>query len=312
MRKLWILLLSILGLAALVAFAPASARADSAFPSIINLPTGWQPEGIASGRGTTFYVGSLAGRGIYRGDLRTGQGASLTGPVGGPITGVYVDQRTNYVFAAGAGSGVAYVFDGDSGALLQTYSLAPAAPTFINDGVVTRDAAYFTNSQRGEYYRLPLGAGGALPDPSQVQTIPLSGDFAQVAGFNSNGIEASPDGKWLLIVQSATGKLFRVDPTTGVAALVDLGGYVLTNGDGLRLRGQTLYVVQNRLNQIAVFDLAPDYLSGEFQGTITHPAFNVPTTVAAFGSWLYAVNAKFGIANPATQPFEAVQVSAHP
>src|SRR5262245_37461018 len=30
------------------------------FPSRIDLPDGWQPEGITAGRGTTAYVGSLA------------------------------------------------------------------------------------------------------------------------------------------------------------------------------------------------------------------------------------------------------------
>jgi len=40
----------------------------------------------------------------------------------------------------------------------------------------------------------------------------------------------TPDGKALLIVQTATGKIFRVDPDTGVATTVDLGGYVRFEG----------------------------------------------------------------------------------
>ncbi|HEY5788753.1 MAG TPA: hypothetical protein VIT65_28685 [Microlunatus sp.] len=35
-----------------------------------------------------------------------------------------------------------------------------------------------------------------------------------------------------LVVKSNTGQLFRVDPRTGKARLVDPGGYALTNGDG--------------------------------------------------------------------------------
>jgi hypothetical protein len=45
--------------------------------------------------------------------------------------------------------------------LLRTYSLG-ATPTFINDVVVTHDAAYFTDSQRDVFYRIPIGPTGAL------------------------------------------------------------------------------------------------------------------------------------------------------
>ena len=80
---------------------------------------------------------------------------------------------------------------------------------------------------------IPLGPAGALPTQDQVETLPLTGDFELVSGFNANGIEVTPDGKGLLVIQSATATLFRVDPTTGVATAVDLGGVPLTNGDGL-------------------------------------------------------------------------------
>jgi len=96
----------------------------------------------------------------------------------------------------------------------------------------------------------------------------------------------------LLVVQSATGLLFRVDPLTGVATRVDLGETLLTNGDGLLVVGTTLYVVQNRLNQVAVIKLSPDGTSGVLVDTLTSPAsgentgFDVPTTVAQFGNSL--------------------------
>ena len=44
------------------------------------------------------------------------------------------------------------------------------------------------------------------------------------AGFNANGIAETTDNKALLVIQSATGTLFRVDPDTGDATVVDLGG----------------------------------------------------------------------------------------
>ena len=62
-------------------------------------------------------------------------------------------------------------------------------------------------------------------------------------GFNANGIETTPDGKALLVIQSNTGILFRVSPRTGVATPVDVRGADLTNGDGILRRGRTLFVV---------------------------------------------------------------------
>ncbi len=55
-------------------------------------------------------------------------------------------------------------------------------------------------------------------------TLPLTGDWEQEAGFNANGIAVTPDQQALLVVNSATGLLYRVDPDTGVATQVDLGG----------------------------------------------------------------------------------------
>jgi outer membrane protein assembly factor BamB len=224
-----------------LALAPASATEATTFVSIIDLPNGHRPEGIAIGKGTTFYVGSLANGAVYRGDLRTGAGNILVpGVTGRAVTGLFVDQRHNYLFASGAGSGQGFVFNARTGETLATYQLAEGTPTFVNDVIVTKNAAYFTDSQQPFIYKVPLGRNGELPGQAAVERIPLSGDFVQVPGFNSNGIEASSNGRWLLIVHSTRGELYRVDPRTGEATLVDLGGASLTNGDGLRLLGHTL------------------------------------------------------------------------
>jgi sugar lactone lactonase YvrE len=293
----------------LVFFVPASAA--STFPNLINLPNGWRPEGIANGRGTTFYVGSLANGAIYKGDLRTGEGSVLfPGEAGRAVTGVYVDKRSNYLFAAGAGTGKAFVFDAATGQELATYQLSTATPTFINDVVVTREAAYFTDSNQPVLYRLPLGPGGALPNPGVIEQIPVGGEFVFVPGaFNANGIEATSNGKWLLVVHSNRGELYRVDPRTGQAKLVDLGGSSLSNGDGLRRVGKTLYVVRNRLNLIEAVQLAPDLASGQVARTIRDPGFDVPTTIAAFGSSLYAVNARFTTPPMPDTTYSIVKVS---
>ncbi len=279
------------------------------FPELIALPNGFAPEGISIGRGTSFYVGSLVNGAIYRGDLRTGKGAILVpGEAGRIAVGTEVDKR-NRLFVAGGPTGAARVYDAGSGRLLATYQLATEA-SFINDVVVTKDAAYFTDSVNPVLYVVPFGRGGRLPAPGSVRVLPLTGELQYAEGFNVNGIEASPDGRTLLVVQSNTASLFTVSARTGVTAKVDLGAFQVTNGDGLLLRGRTLYAVQNRLNQIAVIKLDRGYRSGSLIRTITDKDFDVPTTVAASGSSLYAVNARFGTpVTPDTQ-YDVVRVSA--
>jgi hypothetical protein len=295
---------------------PAAAAPAAPFPEVIPLPNGFQPEGIASGRGTSFYTGSLQGLqagSIFKGDYRTGAGSILVPPQTNRMAiGMKVDLRTNYLFVAGGLYGTTNIYDAATGADVATYQLTTEPVTAINDVIITRDAAYFTDSFRPYLYRLPLGPGGSLPDPSAVEEIALSGDYTFIPGpfvFNSNGIEATADGRWLILVNTAAQALYKVDPNTGVATTIDLGG-PLPNGDGLLLNGRTLYVVQNFLNQIAVIDLAPGLGSGTIVETITSPYFRIPATIARFGSALYAVNARFDVPAPdPTTEYEVVRVS---
>jgi hypothetical protein len=96
--------------------------------------------------------------------------------------------------------------------------------------------------------------------------------------------------------------LYRVEKT-GLTTPVDLGGFVVTNGDGLLLEGRTLYAVQNRLDQVAVLELAKDGRSGELVDTLTSPDFDVPTTIARSDGDLYLPNARFTTPPTATTPY---------
>ena len=313
MRK-WIRPVSLIFILLAFAFVlPGQATARAVYPDVIPLADGYQPEGITLGNGHTAYTGSLNGGAIFSLDLRSGEVAMLAAPGNRMAVGNDFDSRSGYLFVAGGLLGQAYVFDTSTGELIHQYQLTNSQNTFINDVIVTQKAAYFTDSFQGQYYVLPLGSNGSLPDPAAVLTIPLSGDFVNIPGaFNANGIEATPDGKTLIIVNSGLGSLYRVDPDSGVASLIDLGGDNVANGDGILLHGQTLYVVQNVMNQIAVVELDSSLSSGQVTGALTNPNFRVPTTIAKFGSALYAVNARFdqvpaGGAQPGDS-FEAVRV----
>jgi sugar lactone lactonase YvrE len=297
----------IVAIAAFASLAVPVALAQSSYPEKIALPNGFAPEGIEIARGNTFYVGSVQTGAIYVGDLRSGDGRVLV-PGAAPntrgATGIEYDRGRLWV--AGAGFGTARVYDAGTGALVREYQLTTPSGTFVNDVVVTKEAAFFTDSQRPVLYRIALSKKNA---PGELTTIPLTGDYQHVAGqFNLNGIVATKNGRMLVAVQSVAKKLFLIDPSTGGTKTIDIGDYDLANGDGLLLQGRTLYVVQNRSNKIAVFRLSTDLTKAGFVQTITDPDFDVPTTIDRAGERLYVVNARFGTATPADQSYHVVKV----
>jgi sugar lactone lactonase YvrE len=281
-----------------LALSPVSPAAAESFPGSVPLPTDFQPEGIAAGTGTTFYVGSLRDGDIYRGDLRTGQGAVLVDVTGRAAVGLEVDRSRHMLFVAGGALGTAYVYDTRTGATLAALTLTDAAATFVNDVAVTRDAAYFTDSFSPMIYRVPLLADGSF---GPVEAITVTGPAGgPTPGFGLNGIEATPDGSVLLVNHTDRGILATVDPVTGTSRLVQLTGGALVPGtpDGLVVRGRTAWVVQNAAGTIVQVRLSSDLASGEVIGTISSASFEFPTTAAIFGSRLAVVNAKFDLGFP--------------
>ena len=279
--------------------AATAAGGGSQFPQRIELPNGFQPEGIAIARGQ-FYVGSIPTGAVYRGSVRTGQGAVLVQPQDGRAAiGLKVDRGR--LFVAGGPTGMGFVYDARTGANVTSYPLSTGG-SFINDVVVTRRAAWFTDSAKPVLYRVPLGPTGRLGAASAVRTVTLRGDYVHGDGFNVNGIDATPNGKTLLIVQSNTGKLFTVTPGGVANEIAFARGESVPSGDGILLAGRTLYVVQNQLNRVAKIALARRLGSGRVLSRITNPGLDVPTTIAAQGRRLYAVNARFGTdATPDTE-----------
>lgn len=303
-------LFSKVALAVLLPWLSQVAAAEStSFPDTIALPDGFRPEGIVRGYGTEFFAGSLADGRIYKGDLRTGAGDVFVTATGEAAIGLDFDPRTGYLFVAGGNLGTATVYDGRTGLLIEKYTLATGTPTFVNDVIVTRTAVFFTDSFQPALYRLPLLPAGDVPGPAAVETLLLGGDFVFVpSAFNANGIVAAAAGRALIVVSSVMETLYRVDPVSGEALAIDLGGVSLPNGDGLLLAGRTLYAVQNRLNQVAVIELAPGLLSGVVVDSLTDPDFDVPTTVTSFGDSLYTVNARFGTPPTPSTQYDVVRV----
>ncbi|WP_380169350.1 hypothetical protein [Jannaschia sp. R86511] len=292
-------LVALPGLAA--APAVAASPATRPFPDVLPLPADYLPEGIAGGTRTTFYAGSRpgpAGGGVYRGDLRTGTGAVLVEPTpGGASIGMTYDTGTGLLWVAGGPTGTVTAYDGDTGDVVARYT-APASTTgrFLNDVDLSGTQVFVTDSLNAELVVLPRRPvdGGA----SGPTLLPLSGDWSQSpTGFDANGIRTLPGGDLLVVDQ---GELLRVDRTSGVAdRLEQTAGEDLTAGDGLELRGTTLYVVFGfGEDSVAVVDL--DLAGGTYavtgelrQDEPVEDDLERPTTALFKAGSLWVVNGKF-------------------
>ncbi len=290
----------LLALAAISAALTSVAGAQNAFPTRIALPNGFQPEGIAIA-GEQFYVGSIPTGAVYRGSLRTGSGAVLVPAVSGrAATGMKIDRGR--LFVAGGPTGNAYVYNAKTGVLITSYAFSGG---FVNDVVVTKRAAWFTDSFKPLLYRVPLGPNGRPGGPTTFTAVALTGDYTQGPNFNVNGIDATKNGKTLVFVQSNSGKLFTAG-ANGVARAITLaGGESVANGDGILLDGKTLYVVQNSMDVVAKIALSSNLRSGRVVRRLSDTEnLDFPTTIAELGSRLYAVNARFDFPSPdASTPY---------
>ncbi len=211
---------------------------------------------------------------------------------------------------AGGASGRLFVLSTGDGSTRQVLDTAPTGPAFLNDIALTRDAAYVTDSQRPFLYRAALGRRGE-PTGAIEPWLDFTGTpLTYEPGFNANGIVKARRGRFLLVIQSNTGELFRIDTRTKRVVQVDLGGATLTNGDGLLLRGRTLYVVRNQQELIVPVRLSRDLSRGHVGNGITSEALRYPTTIASDGRRLLVVNSQFDRRAPGLTPELPFTVSA--
>lgn len=249
------------------------------------------PEGITV-EGRYAYVSSTTDGAVLRLDLRhPDQQATvfLPGGVGGRTTARGLDATGDLLLVAGGPTGTLYVHDRRSGALLSTHALAGA---FANDVRVAPDGtAYVTDSTRDVVYRVPAEALGTSSGQLEVFAAASTGDALGM--FNANGLAVTEDGRFLLVVQTDTGRLFRISTRDRSVVEVDLGGARVRNGDGIVLQGRTLYVVRNADRTVSELRLSGDLRRGRLVGTTQDPSFAFPTTAALSGGRLLVVNSQF-------------------
>ena len=298
-------LLRAVGLAAVMAItsltAPAVARPAE---EVIVLPGASSAEGVAVGRGSTFYAGELFGGDIFRGDLQRGTAELfIDAPSGRMALGLKVDDSSGLLFVAGGFTGQGYVYDATSGAAVATYQFGTPGLSVINDVVITRDGAWFTDSVQPVLYFVPISPTGV---PGDFSVLTLTGPAADITGdFNLNGIAATPDGGTLIVGHSTNGALYTVDPLSGASELL-VGGVA---PDGLLFKAGRIWVAEPFLNQVTRLRPNAHLTDASVEEVITSDLFQTPSTIAIHGNRLAAVNAKFDTGFPPTaDEYEVVLV----
>jgi hypothetical protein len=268
---------------------------------------------VASGPRRTFFAGSLVDGRIWTGSLKTGSGRQLTAGVPGrALRGMEWDPRSGLLWAAGQDgtTGIVIAVDSTTGAV--KYRLEISGAGFLNDLTVEPNAVWVTDSRVDRLTRIALrDVTGART--GQINSIPLKGDWpATGTGTGANGIETLWDGS-LLLNNSTAGGLYRVDLQSGVARSLPIRrGPGITGGDGLERKGHTLFVVrgnqgaQNSVEQLKLHHTAKKGWRATWRKSLTSPQLDVPSTATYVNHTLWAVNARFGVANPETATFQIV------
>lgn len=288
----------------------------------VPLPAGLQPEGITSGPGTRYYVGSLADGRIVTGDLRRGGPSTvlLPGATGRQIRGLFWDRRSGLLWAVGnegparqpGTASKVWALDSRSGAVLRDWTVPGGV--FLNDLVVTRTAVWVTDSGVDRLTRIPVDRRGR-PTSGDPSFLPLTGEWpATPAGRNgANGIRTLPDGD-LLLDNSTAGGLWAADRRTGEVTRIPVRGTQLTGGDGVLRDGRTVYVVRGSGQAVVdVLVLKRSRHHGwtaEYRRGLTDPTLDVPSTATLAGGSLWAVNARFGNPAPATADYFITRLPA--
>ncbi len=302
--------------------SPAAAHPDGAHPHhtpgvrrTVALPDGIRPEGITSGPGTTYYVGSLADGRIVTGDLLRGSSrVLLPGATGRSLRGLFHDRRTGLVWAVGNVGSISHVWavNGTSGAVVSD-TVVPGG-VFLNDLVVTARAVWVTDSQVDRLAVIRLTRRGR-PTGAAAAFLPLTGRWPAFDGtnLNANGIRQLPDGSAVLN-NSAVGGLWRVDTTTGATMRIPVkGGPGLSGGDGLEIENCTLYDVRGSGEaEVSVLRLRRDCgrWKADWRGALTDKTLDVPSTATLAGGRLWAVNARFGVESPDTASYRITRLPA--
>ena len=300
---------------ALMACTPALAQTGA---RILPLPeAAAYPEGVTvDPTSGAIYTNSANTGVVFRVDPETGEVARVADPLGlgdsppaRPVSvalGLKADGQGR-LWAAGARTGSMHVVDIATGQRLARFT-TPEGPWLINDVALTSDAAYFTDTLRPVLWRV---ARDSVADAVLEPWLSFEGTVLEYGEEpNLNGIVATPDGRYLIVVLMKTGRLFRIDTHTREIAAIDAGASALDGGDGLALIAQRLFLVRQSAGEVVALDLSPDLLTAIERKRIKPDELAWPATVTVHGDQLIVANSQLnrrGSGDPVL-PFSLVSI----
>jgi sugar lactone lactonase YvrE len=277
-------------------------RAAKVFTLDPSIP-GNNPEGVAwDPVSQSFFVGIVATGTIYRGMLGdpTLHPFITPDPAAPADSAVGIKASGGKLFVAGGPTGSIYVYEIRTGVLLARFETGPGG--FLNDLVVTEKGDVFvTDSFRPMLWHLTpamVEAGSGTP-----QGISVAPEIVYTPGqFNLNGIVARRGGQELIVVNSFSKSLFRIDvdrndPATRTITRIDAPEI---GGDGLLIDVDHLLVVTGDPAAVTVLSLARNDSSASVDQVLTDPSLRGPSTIALAQNLYLVVNADFATN---TQPY---------
>jgi Cu-Zn family superoxide dismutase len=297
----------------LLAALPASAAARPALESyVLPTPPTQFPEGVSfDERSGRYYASSQSNGAILTGFLNRRRADILASPGDAGRTsanGLDTDRSWRKLWVATGQLGRIDLLNPRSGATLRTFAMTQGS--YANDVAVTKQATYVTDSMRPTLWRVRADARKGAAEPwLDLTTTPI--DYT--TGFNLNGIEATRNGRTLIAVQTNTGQLWRISTRTKrVREIVLRRGERVTNGDGLVLRGRTLYVVRNAQAEIVKVKLAKSLATGRVVRRTTRPSFTFPTTADIARRRMLVVNSQLDRRTAGQEPALPFTLSSIP
>jgi sugar lactone lactonase YvrE len=251
------------------------------------------PESItAAPASNTVYISSFFTGSVLKGTLGAGLEPLLAAGANGrkSATGLRLDGRGDLLVLTGTGLQL-QVVDPKTGRFKGALKATDATASNLNDLAVTKKGdVYITNfgtpavykatakqiaAHKGKLTRWISPSGSLVPnDPSHL---------------NLNGIALTPKDTYLLLGQTATGNLYRVDLSTRKIVRIRVSNGSLSGADGIALEGHTLYVAVHS-GSVQQVELNPAYTAANVVKTLTDPTLDFPTSVERIAGKLVVTN----------------------
>jgi Cu-Zn family superoxide dismutase len=244
-------------------------------------------------RTRAYFVGAVGGGAVLRGSVDEPEAEIFSAAGADGRTGALAARPDHGRVFVGSLVGKVWIYGEQTGKLLARLDTGLKTSIMNDFAFLPNGTAFVSDSTNPFLWRITAKAGGGF---RLEKWLDFTGTpFVYVKGVNADGIVASRDGRYVVLNQLATGKLYRVDVASRqVTEVTKAGGgsFALRNSDGMELVGRQLYVVRNANRQVAKVRLSADFSTGTLVSVTRNPAFAFPTAAIAVGGRLLVLESQ--------------------